>query len=175
MALICQTDSRLADSSRSWLQACDVDHTGFIRNEFILATFALDNTPHSGSAADFKLQWRRVGGTFADVAVDTEICWGTGTVLIDGTEPCGTLSGCRSPDISHENEGDNLAEPSAVDAGLYLEIQWALGFGSGALGDQEYEFQLYNVTDDNTAVCSVSITTYDYPSILDDGNTPASL
>ena len=104
MALICQTDSRIATAALSWIQNCDVDVTGFVKaNEFVIATFALDDTPHAGTASNFKLQWRRVGGSFADVAVDTEIRWGTTTSLVDGTEPAGSLSGCQTPNISHEN------------------------------------------------------------------------
>jgi hypothetical protein len=160
MALICQTDSRLANASRSWEVACDIDIGSWNKaNEFILAAFALDNTPHGGTQASFKMQWRRAGGTFADVGADTEICWGVGTILVDGTEPVGGFSGCQTPYVSHENEGDNACTPSKVNPGLYLEIQWALGFGSGALNTQEYELQLYNTSDDGTAICSVSITT----------------
>ena len=40
MALICQTDSRLATAAESWLELCDTDHTGFVKaNEFIFDVF----------------------------------------------------------------------------------------------------------------------------------------
>lgn len=162
MALICQTDSRIANASRSWEQNCDIDVTNWDKtNEFILASYALDDTPHAGTEAGFKMQWRRAAGSFADVEADTEIRWALAaeTVLVDGTEPCGALAGCQTPHISHENEGDNACAPSKVNPGLYLEIQWGLGFGSGAQYEQEYEFQLFNTSDLGTQVCSCSITT----------------
>jgi len=158
MALTCQTDSRIADASRSWQQACNVDVTGWdIANEFIVATYALADSVNPDS--DFKMQWRRAGGSFADVGADTEICWGTNTVLVDGGA-VGSAAGCLSPiDDDVENEGDNLAHLDNIANGDYCEIQWALGFGSGAIGSQEYELQLVSIDWSNSAVLQVSITT----------------
>ena len=78
MALTCQTDSRIADASGNWQENCNIDVTNWnISNEFILASYALSDSVNPDS--DFKLQWRRVGGSFADVEADIYI-------LVDGDD-----------------------------------------------------------------------------------------
>ena len=94
MALVAQTDSRIADASRNWQQACNVDVVAWNKaNEFILSTWALSNSVNPDS--DCKLQWRRVAGAFADVGADTEVRWGVATVLVDGAVLLeGNSAGC---------------------------------------------------------------------------------
>jgi len=168
------TGSRIGSAVISWLENCDVDHTGFdTGNEFVYATWLHDTTPHSGSTGTWKLQWRRAGGSFADVGADTEICWGTGTSLVDGNA-VGTTSGCQTSTISMENEGDNTCNPGKVDSGGYLEIQWALGFGSGAVGNQEYEIQAYDTTGSVGYPMVASITTVSGPTQIT-GNSIARI
>lgn len=160
MALTAQTDSRIANSSRSWQAACNIDVTSWNKNnEFILSTWAYADSVNPDS--DCKLQWRRVGGTFADVAVDTEICWGTNTVLVNDALLLETnTAGCFVDwDYGKENEGDNLAYLLNIANGDYGEVQWALGFGSGALTEQEYEFQFDVIDHTSTAVCQTTIIT----------------
>lgn len=158
MALTCVTTSRLADSNRAWLAACNIDYAdAALANEYIIATYALSDSVNPDS--DFKIQWRRAAGVFADVAADTEICWGTATVLVDGN-PVGATAGCfANVDDDIENEGDNLAHIDNIANGDYCEIQWAIGFGSGALNSQEYEIQLVSIDWGNEAICQTSITT----------------
>jgi len=154
-------DSKIATSTLSWDYACDEDVTGWDKaSEFIYATWVLDDTPHAGTTSIFKLQWRRVGGTFADVEADTEVCWGTATSLVDGTTPVTSTGGCQTNDVSMENEGDNSCSLPKVGAGLYGEAQWALGFGTGALDNQEYELQVYDISLSNPlGAYSATITT----------------
>lgn len=158
MSLICQTDSRIANAARAWQGECNIDVTGWdTANEFIVAAYALADSVNPDS--DFKMQWRRAGGSFADVGADTEICWGTGTVLVDGGA-VGSAAGCLSTvDDDVENEGDNLAHVHNIKNGDYCEIQWALGFGSGAQDSQEYELQLVSVDWSNSAILQTTITT----------------
>jgi len=160
MALTAQTDSRIADANRTWQQECNVDVTGWNKaNEFIISTWALSDSVNPDSYC--KLQWRRAGGTFADVAADTEICWGTDTVLTDDLAFTVDLSaGCFANwDVGEENEGDNSCYLLNVANGDYGECQWALGFGSGALDDQEYEIQFVVIDFASSAACQASITT----------------
>ena len=158
MGLVAQTDSRIANASRTWQAACNIDITGWDKaNEFIIATYALSDSVNPDSGC--KLQWRRAGGSFADVAADTEICWGTGTVLVDAAVLV-AAAGCLSTvDDGVENEGDNLAYLLNIKNGGYGEIHWALGFGSGAQDDQEYELQFVVVDFSSTAVLQTTITT----------------
>ena len=160
MGLVAQTDSRIANASRTWQAACNIDITGWDKaNEFIIATYALSDSVNPDS--DCKLQWRRAGGSFADVAADTEICWGTGTVLTDALRLVLTnTAGCLSTvDDGVENEGDNLAYLLNIKDGDYGEIHWALGFGSGAQDSQEYELQLVVIDFSSTAILQTTITT----------------
>ena len=158
MALICQTDSRIANASGTWQQNCNIDVTGYaIDAEFIIATYQLSDSVNPDG--DSKLQWRRSGGEFADVAADTEVCWGTNTVLVNDGEvqnPAGCLA---TVDDDQESEGDNLSSCLNIKNGDYCEIQWALGFGSGAIGAQEYEIQLVQIDWSNDAVLQTTITT----------------
>jgi len=159
MTHVPQTDSRIADSTGGWLLACDVDIINADKvDEFILATFS--TAGKNNDEGTFKLQWRRAGGTFADVTSTSEIKWGTGTSLVDGND-VSNYSGCLTPNTSEENEGDNTATIGPTGRLLHSEIQWALGFGAGALNSQEYEFQLVGTSGDasGSAICSVSITT----------------
>lgn len=152
-----QTNSRIADDSISWQGDCDVDIVDWVKtNEFILATWA---TGGDDGNKNFKLQWKESGGSFADVGADTEVCWGTGTSLVDGNT-VSTTSGCLSSTESEENEGDNAAVLDTMGVSDIGEIQWALGFGSGAQDGITYEFQLVNTSDTLTEVCSCSITTF---------------
>jgi len=160
MALTASTTSRIADSSRSWQAACNVDVADWNKaNEFIISTYCLADSVNPDS--DCKLQWRRVGGTFADVAADTEICWGTDTVLTNTTAFSEGLSaGCFVDwDVGEESEGDNFAYLLNVASGDYGEVQWALGFGSGAIDDQEYEIQFVVESWSSSAICQTTITT----------------
>jgi len=158
MALTCQTDSRIANATGTWQENCNINVTGYATDaEFIIASYALADSVNPDS--DFKLQWRRAAGVFADVAVDTEICWGTATSLVDGN-PVANPAGCLATvDDDIENEGDNLAHLDNIANGKYCEIQWALGFGSGVQNSQEYELQLVSVDWANDAVLQTSITT----------------
>ena len=160
MALTAQTNSRIANSSRAWQQACNVDVTGWTKtNEFILSTWAHATSVNPDS--DCKLQWRRSGGTFADVTATTEVCWGTGTVLVnDAVLLESNTAGCFVDwDDGKENEGDNLCYLLNIKNGDYGEVQWALGFGSGALNSQEYEIQFVVIDWTSSAICQTSITT----------------
>ena len=158
MALTCQTDSKIANATGTWQENCNINVTGYATDaEFIIASYALADSVNPDS--DFKLQWRRAAGVFADVAVDTEICWGTATSLVDGN-PVANPAGCLATvDDDIENEGDNLAHLDNIANGKYCEIQWALGFGSGVQNSQEYELQLVSVDWANDAVLQTSITT----------------
>ena len=162
MALLAQTFSRIGHPdiiTSGWVEACNVDVTGYSKDlEFVLATYALANSVNPDS--DFKLQWRRQGGSFADVAVDTEICWGTNTDLADES-PVQVAAGCSGgeTDDSVENEGNNVCHLDNVKNGEYAQIQWGLGFGSGALDSQEYEFNLVVIDWTSEATQQVSITT----------------
>ena len=159
MAITPLTDSRIANASGTWQGGCDVDITGWNKsNEFILSSFFEDDRTHGpGAGRYFKMRWRRAGGTWYDVSATSEICWGTSTSLVDG-DSVANPSGCQTSDLSQENEGDNSAYLSPA-AGEIGEIQWALGFGSGAQDSQEYEFEMWNDTDNVYTTLSVSITT----------------
>lgn len=160
MGLIAQTDSRIANSSRVWQGSCNVDITDWVKaDEFIVACYALSDSVNPDS--DCKLQWRRVGGTFADVGADTEICWGTDTVLVDaGALLEANSAGCFVDwDDGVENEGDNLCYLLNIKSGDYGECQFALGFGSGALDNQEYELQLVVIDWTSSAVLQTTIKT----------------
>lgn len=160
MTITAQADSRIADANRAWQAACNLDITGWdTANEFIISTWAYSDLKNDD--ADLKLQWRRAGGTFTDVGADTEVCWGTNTVLIDaGNLLEANSAGCLSPwDSGTENEGDNASYASNIWYTCHWEGQWALGFGSGAQGNQEYEIQLVCITYSNSAICQTSITT----------------
>jgi len=171
MALVCQTDSRIDSTpDRTWLSySCGEDVTDWNKdNVFVLATFALSNLKNDDG--DFKLQWRRKDGTWYDVGADTEIRWGTAGEFSGWTDDAGILAAesatgveaedCNlSWDSGSENFGNNTCYLINIDDGDYGEIHWGLGFGSGALSNQEYEFKLICTNHSNEAVCSVSITT----------------
>lgn len=159
------TDSRIADSSRSWEAACDVDISNWDKaNEFILSTWMTSSIGHGNETKNWKLQWKRTGGSFADVTATSEIAWGTNTALTNDTNIIsGTSATCFTFGNGEESEGDNV-QALRIDSGNNGEIQWALGFGAGALDSQEYEFQIVNTDDTTQATCSCSITTAAPPS-----------
>ena len=160
MALLSQTDSRIANATGTWQQNCNVDVTGWdTANEFILACYALATTVNPDG--DAKLQWRRAAGTFADVTATTEICWGTATSLVNGNLVANTAGCLTTVDDSQESEGDNIVSALNVKNGDYFEAQWALGFGSGAQDNQEYELQIVGTSLDwiDSAILQTTITT----------------
>jgi len=159
------TDSRIADASQSWQAICNTDITGWNKaNEFIIASFQTTDAPHGNETKTCKLQWRRTGGSWADVSATSEIAWGTSTTLVnDAALTLGESGGCQTFDRGIESEGDNSAA-IRVDSGGNGECLWALGFGAGAQFSQEYEINLYNVTDSTEAELQTSITTAAAPA-----------
>ena len=177
MGLVAQTDSRIANGSRAWQAACNVDITDWDKSDsFILSTWAYSNSVNPDD--NCKLYWRRVGGTFAEVSATSEICWKSDTVLVNGSSSSsGESAGCLSPwDSCVENEGDNVAYMTNIENTYYGEIQWALGFGSGALDNQEYEVKhhLYQ-TWDSEAICQTTITTAVAGGTIDTANKRRSV
>jgi hypothetical protein len=162
MALTPQTGSRIGYANLSvsgWVEAANVDVTGWdTANDFVIACYALSDSVNPDD--DFKLQWRRAGGSFADVGADTEVCWAASSPdLVDG-EVVATAAGVYAVvDTSCENVGDNLAVIINVANGDYSEVQFALGFGSGVQASQEYEFQQVAVNQVLNAVLQTTITT----------------
>lgn len=158
MALVCETGSRIANASRAWQAACNVDVTAWPKtNAFILSTWA--STTVNNDDADFKLQWRRAGGTFADVGADTEIKYTTDTVLAEGNLLVANSAGCYADWDSGKEAEAGVVSLVNIATGDYGEMQFGLAFGSGALDEQEYEFQLVCITYSNSAVCQTTITT----------------
>ena len=163
-----QTDSRLLDSSHIVLEACDIDHSGFDKaNAFILCAYSIGNSPHGNDNASYKMQWKRTGGSFADVGADTEICWANSgdftPNITDENTTVTTDSECLTENKYAQNVGNN-ALGGDMGPGETILLQWGLKFGSGALYEQEYEFQLVNTTDTLSAICSCSITTGSAPA-----------
>lgn len=111
-------------------------------------------------ASYFKLRWRQVGGTFADIGGATEIRFSaTSAVLVDGTEvTSGTRRTTADPDttweqLGQENVNDNLLPDSGtIDLGndSHTELQFALDPQS-AVDGKSYEFELWNLTEGATA------------------------
>jgi len=163
-----QTDSRLLNSSHVALEVCDVDHLNFTKAAFILSTYAIGDGPHGNDSAEYKLQWQRSGGSFADVGADTEICWADSTDfspnITDENTSVTTDAACLTATNHGQNVGNNLLAGVMQAPNGLGHYQWGLKFGSGALYEQEYEFQLVQLDDTITAICSVSITTAAAPA-----------
>lgn len=159
------TDSRIANSSRSWQGACDVDISSWDKtNDFILSSWMETDAPHGNETKNWKLQWKESGGSFADVGADTEISYTADTVLVNDTDLTGGNSAtCQTFGTGEESEGDN-AQALKINAGDWGEIQWALSFGSGGQYEITYEFQIVNTDDTTFAICSCSITTAAAPA-----------
>ena len=102
----------------------------------------------------FKLRWRKVGGTFADVGAAGAITYNATTDLIDDNDllfsekKCDVQSGYGWQN-GKENEGDNIL-PNVGTYSLadeyYTELQWALSCDD-AEGGAEYEFELWDTTE----------------------------
>ena len=109
------------------------------------------------------MQWRRAAGSFADVGADTEIAWAAGTDftpnIVDENASVTLDANCLTATNHGQNVGNNLLAGAMQAPNGLGHYQWGLKFGSGALNEQEYEFQLYQLDDTLTAICSVSITT----------------
>lgn len=159
-----QTDSRLLDATHTALEVCDVDHVNFSKsNAFILSTYAVGSAPHGNDNAEYKLEWRRQGGSFADVGADTEIAWADSTDFTPNITDENTTvtldAACLTATNHGQNVGNNLLAGAMQAPNGIGHYQWGLKFGSGAQDEQEYEFQLTNIDEPLSAICSVSITT----------------
>jgi len=143
MALTPQTGSRIGYANLSvtgWVEDANIDVTGWDRtDDFVIACYAVADSVNPDD--DFKLQWRRVGGSFADVGADTEVCYAATSVDLTDTAVVGTPAGVYADvDTSEEVVNDTTANILNVRNGEYSEVQFALSFGSGAKGGIEYEF-----------------------------------
>lgn len=162
------TDSRIANSSRSWQAVCDVDISNkSIILDFILSTWMQTDAPHGNETKNWKLQWKESGGSFADVGADTEISFSATTVLVNDNDLAGgTSATCQTFGTGEESEGNN-AQALKINSGDWGEIQWALSFGSAVQYETTYEFQIVNTDDATSAVCSCSVTTEAAPGPWD--------
>ena len=112
MALTPQTGSRIGYANQSvtgWVAAANVDVTDWdTTDDFVVACYALSDSVNPDD--DFKLQWRRAGGSFADVGADTEVCYAATSVdLVDGAA-VGTPAGVYATvDTSEEVVNDTTA------------------------------------------------------------------
>lgn len=133
-------------------------------NDFILATRIWGSKgPHVQA---FKLRWRKVGGTFADIGATGAINYSADTVLVDDIailiENRKTLiqSGYTWQN-GLENEGNNLLPESGTYSladEYYTELQWALNCDD-AEDEAEYEFELWDTTEGaSIGTCLATIT-----------------
>ena len=149
--------SRICEADRTVISSVDdEDVANWDRTlDFILAV-CLDSNSKGCAAATFKLQWRRVLGSFADVEAATEINFNADTVLVDGANIAEVDRRCTGPgsadgwQAGEEVEGDNLSDAITLADDYETEIHWGLDC-SGALFGQQYEFQIWNITE-NAAV-----------------------
>ena len=162
MALTPQTGSRIGYANLSvtgWVEDANVDVTGWDTSaDFVIACYAVSDSVNPDD--DFKLQWRRAGGSFADVGADTEVCYAATSVDLTDTAVVGTPAGVYATvDTSEEVVNNNLAAILNVKSGDYSEVQFALSFGSGVQGTQEYEFQQVAINQTLSAILQTTITT----------------
>jgi len=155
--------SRILDASRA---AQAADDTGVVDwaldAEFIVAV-QLDEQMGPWTAV-YKLQWRQTGGTFADLGAASEISYGTGTVLEDGTAVVIGEKACtNTPSASWtdgwEVEGTGTASSLALSDEDYTELHFAID-PANADNEQAYEFRLWDVTNGaQTGICVATLTT----------------
>jgi len=146
------SSSRIASDDRTPQAADDGNVTGWVLTDEFIVAIQLDETIGPWTAS-YKLQWRQVGGTFADFGAATELAYGTGTVLVNGnpvtdTGPddricTNTESGAWLDGVEVEGTG-TVASFEMLDE-EWTELQFAID-PSNAIFDQQYEFQLYDIT-----------------------------
>lgn len=148
--------ARVCDNNRNALAGIDVSHTLANNTDPIIFALGLNsNDSEILKSVPTKWQWRRVGGSFADVTTTSEIKFAqTGTVLVDGTTVTdanrrGTLGGTFVQELFEFTATVQLSPAGRIRNGDVGEMQVALDF-SGALENQQYEFQaVVNVGDVN--------------------------
>jgi len=143
------TDGRFASATRVALAADNTSITDHaLADKFILAC-QLDEQAGPWTAV-YKVQWRRVLGTFADLGSSTEMAYTTDTDLVNGDAVViGEKIVTETPSATwvdgEEVEGTGTADSITLIDERYTEIQFAID-PANALNDQAYEFQVYDVT-----------------------------
>ena len=153
--------SRIANSSGAWQAICDTDVADWSKsNEFIVAIVATTNT-HGGQSSSFKLQWGvgQAPVAWNDLTGTGAMKFGTGTSLVDCTQPCASLSGCNGGEAvtdSHESENDGTTPIlTATAKNDLIEAQFAVN-PADAADSAIYSFRLYDITADAALVVGVA-------------------
>lgn len=175
------SNSRIADSNRSWQAACDVDVINWTKtNEFIVSLIAVATGHNGGGQITVKVQWMKDSeAVWYDLAAASgELRQGTGTALTNSTTPIeeANRSGCNgglSHGDSHEIEGANSCIIGAIAQNTFIEIQVAVD-PANAIDSEKYSFRLYDVTE-NAALDEVlaEITMAGVTFVLLEGTTGA--
>jgi hypothetical protein len=174
------SNSRIANSSRSWQAACDTDVADWDKdNDFIVALLAAALGHTGGGQVTMKVQWQRDSqGVWYDLAGSGELISIATTVLVHCTSPitAGNRSGCDGGSLthgdSHEIEANNSCIIGAVAQNEFIEIQVAFD-ATNALAGETYSFRLYDVTAGAAMAEVAAEITMATAEVLLDGTIPA--
>ena len=158
---------RLADSTRSWLQNEDTNHTGHtVGTDFCISVTWGSQSGNKSNSREVRLRWRNKtdAGSFADLGASGELTWSADTTLVNAAAFTTDEHGCVSSGQTNwvdgeEREGANAFTYSNLsNDSAWTGAMWAVDTDNAHEGD-EYEFELYNQTDTaQIAVCSATIT-----------------
>lgn len=150
------TGSRLASATFSggvpnWQAAEDADVTSWsVGDDFIFAAM-VETTSHGGASGTLELRWRNVtdSGTFAGLSGSGELNWSAATDLVNANAVTSGEAGCTPSSGTTYTNGVEREGANGVSTTLsqneYTEHHWAID-ASAALGNKQYEFEIYDVT-----------------------------
>lgn len=157
--------------SISWQAACDNDVIDWDKADKAIISVNCTSSTHTPPSASLQLRWQNNTDApmspFVPFTTSGELLRGISAGCITNTDPVGDIQNCPSDviDASEEIENESPLQSASLSASQndQIEVQFCIDFSNAHDGD-EYEFEIYNVTEaESCGACIPKITVYIEP------------
>jgi hypothetical protein len=157
--------SRIANATRTFQADEDLDVVDWVPGEDICVSIAWGSVVgKKANAREFRIRWRNAsdGGVFADLGNTGQLTYNGTTDLVNDNALTEVESGINATQTTYvpgvERAAANAYTYTNLATDEWTACQWQVGTAN-ALNSKQYEFELYNITDDaQVAVAAAQIT-----------------
>jgi hypothetical protein len=143
-------------ASVSWDEACDVSSVDWDTAVKLIVSASLHSSDHTPGSKSLKLRWRNKTdnptGSFADLVTGSGELRAAASAgaLSNTTTPVTTAAGCDTTALDEEVENESPLQSGTFspEKNAIIETQWCIDVSNA--DSDEYEFEIFNVTDDES-------------------------